>query len=112
MEARHFGSADRCPRGRHAAGRSATPTNPDTAVAHISANPGHHTRLAHLHEALTNLRSVLPPDTWEADWGDPHARLTDLKAKLAAGQWTHALDRVTEDNRTLINDLLTGALDT
>jgi hypothetical protein len=75
-------------------------------------HPGHHVRLAHLHEALTNLRSVLPPDTWEADWGDPHARLTDLEAKLGAGQWTHALDRVTDDDRTLINDLLTGALDT
>jgi hypothetical protein len=76
------------------------------------AHPGHHACLAHLHEALTNLRSVLPPDTWEADWGDPHARLTDLKAKLGAGQWAHALDRVTDDDRILINDLLTGDLDT
>jgi hypothetical protein len=75
-------------------------------------HPGHHASLAHLHEALTNLRSVLPPDTWEADWGDPHARLNDLKAKLGAGQWALALDRVTDDDRTLINDLLTGALDT
>lgn len=75
-------------------------------------HPGHHARLAHLHEALASLRSVLAPDTWEADWGDPHACLTDLKARLGAGQWTRALDRVTDDDRTLINDLLTGALDT
>lgn len=61
---------------------------------------------------MTNLRSVLPPDTWDTDWGDPHARLTDLKAKLGAGQWAYALDLVTDDDRTLINDLLTGALDT
>lgn len=46
------------------------------------------------------------------DWGDPHTCLTDLKTKLGAGQWAHALDRVTDDDRTLINDLLTGALDT
>lgn len=75
-------------------------------------HPGHHARLTHLHAALTNLRSVLPPDTWEADWGDPHARLTDLKAKLGAGQWATALNHSTDDDRTLINDLLTGALDT
>jgi len=75
-------------------------------------HPGHHARLAHLHDALTNLRSVLPPATWETDWGDSHARLTDLKAKLGAGQWAHALARVTDRDRALINDLLTGALNT
>ena len=74
-------------------------------------HPGHHARLAHLHTALTDLRSVLPPDTWAKDWGDPHARLTDLKTKLGAGQWTNALNQRTDDDRTLINDLLTGALD-
>ena len=35
MEARHFGNADHCPRARRTDGRSATLTNPDTAVAYI-----------------------------------------------------------------------------
>jgi len=35
VEARHFGNADHCPRARRTDGRSATLTNPDTAVAYI-----------------------------------------------------------------------------
>jgi hypothetical protein len=45
-------------------------------------HPGHHSRLAHLHEALSNLRSVLPPAMWEAEWGDAYARLDHLQTVL------------------------------
>ncbi|MEW1577214.1 hypothetical protein AB0407_03865 [Streptomyces microflavus] len=75
-------------------------------------HPGHHSRLAHLHHALTNLRSVLAPATWDADWGDAHARLDDLRKKLGDGIWAQALARVSQADRDLINHLLTGDLDT
>lgn len=77
--------------------------------AHI--HPGHHPRLAHLHRALTNLRSVMPPAAWEADWGNAHARLEDLKHRLGEGIWAAAVSRVTADDHTLIDHLLTGDLD-
>jgi hypothetical protein len=82
------------------------------ACQNARVHPGHHARLAHLHAALVNLRSVLPPAGWEADWGDTHARLADLKSKLGAGLWAQALTRVTAGDRDLIDHLLTGVLDT
>ncbi|MGP3921506.1 hypothetical protein [Nonomuraea sp. 10N515B] len=75
-------------------------------------HPGHHSRLAHLHHALSNLRSTLAPETWSRDWGDAHARLEDLESKLGVGIWRQALARVTDADRALIADLLTGELDT
>ncbi|MFE7112492.1 hypothetical protein ACFU98_37450 [Streptomyces sp. NPDC057575] len=58
------------------------------ACENASIHPGHHPRLVHLHQALANLRSVLPPPTWHEDWGDAHARLEDLKGTLGDGTWT------------------------
>jgi hypothetical protein len=58
------------------------------------------------------LRSVLPHGTWETDWADAYARLGDLKRKIGDGVWAQGLARVTETDREIINDLLTGALDT
>jgi len=81
------------------------------ACPNARVHPGHHSRLAHLHQALTNLRSALPPGTWQTDWGETHARLADLRGKLGAGVWTRALTQVSEGDRGLINDLLTGVLD-
>ncbi len=75
-------------------------------------HPGHHPRLVHLHHCLANLRTVLPPPAWEANWGDTHARLEDLKNKLGDGQWSQAQARVTDADRDLIDLLLTGDLDT
>lgn len=77
--------------------------------AHI--HPGHHPRLAHLHHALANLRSVLLPAGWEADWAESYARLDDLKRKIGDGVWAQGLASVTETDREIITDLLTGALD-
>ncbi|MBZ4534098.1 hypothetical protein [Mycobacterium avium] len=77
--------------------------------AHI--HPGHHSRLAHLHEALTNLQSVLPPRIWRRDWAQHHARLQDVKTRLGEPTWTAALSQVTDTDRGLIDNLLHGALD-
>jgi hypothetical protein len=77
--------------------------------AHV--HPGHHSRLAHLHEALTNLRSVLPPTIWRRDWAEHHARLQDLKTRLGEPTWARALSQVTGNDRGLIDNLLQGALD-
>lgn len=77
--------------------------------AHV--HPGHHSRLAHLHEALTNLRSVLPPTIWRGDWAQHHARLDDLKTRLGQPAWTRALSQVTDADRSLVDNLLQGALD-
>lgn len=74
-------------------------------------HPGHHSRLAHLHHAMTNLRSVMAAAAWEADWGESHARLDDLKHKLGLSIWNQALADVTDDDRRIINHLLMGDLD-
>ena len=77
--------------------------------AHV--HPGHHSRLAHLHEALTNLRSVLPSAVWRRDWAEHHARLHDLKTRLGQPTWTRVLSQVTDTDRGLIDNLLQGAFD-
>jgi hypothetical protein len=79
--------------------------------ANARVQPGHHPRLVHLHQALSNLRSVLPSSRWERDWRDAHDRLEDLKNKIGEGPWRQALDRVSETDRDLIDLLLTGRLD-
>ncbi|WP_097991013.1 hypothetical protein [Streptomyces sp. f51] len=80
------------------------------ACPNARVHTDHHPRLAHLHEALSNARSVLLPTSWERDWGDAHARLEDLKRRVGDGGWTHALARVTATDRELIDYLLTGDL--
>jgi hypothetical protein len=80
------------------------------ACPNARVHPGHHPRLAHLHEALASLRSVLPPGAWAADWRDAHDRLEDLRRQLGAGVWAQALARVTGTDRQLISHLLTGDL--
>lgn len=81
------------------------------ACPNARIHPGHHPRLAHLHEALASLRSVLPPDAWTADWRDTHDRLEDLRRQVGEGPWKLAQSRVTAGDRQMISFLLTGALD-
>ncbi len=78
--------------------------------AHV--HPGHHRRLAHLHHALTNLRSVLAPEVWRRDWADHYARLQDLKTRLGEPTWAQALSQLTDTDRGLVDHLLHGVLDT
>jgi hypothetical protein len=81
------------------------------ACPNARVHPGHHPRLAHLHEALASLRSVLPPAVWAADWRDACDRLEDLRKRIGGGPWAQALARVTDADRELISHLLTGSLD-
>ncbi|MEV0502982.1 hypothetical protein AB0I84_36060 [Streptomyces spectabilis] len=76
--------------------------------AHV--HPGHHPRLALLHQSMRELRSVLPEPVWRRDWSDPHARLEDLKRRIGPGGWAHALTRVTDTDRAIIDHLLAGDL--
>jgi hypothetical protein len=80
------------------------------ACPNARVHPGHHPRLAHLHEALGNLRSVLPPAAWAADWRDAHDRLEDLRQRVGDGRWAQGLAQVTDADRKVISHLLTGVL--
>jgi hypothetical protein len=82
------------------------------ACPNARVHPGHHPRLAHLHEALASLRSVLPPAAWAADWRDACDRLDDLKERIGDGSWAQARARVTGADRDLISRLLNGDFDT
>lgn len=82
-----------------------------TACPNARVTPAHHPRLAHLLSALENLRGVLEPGVWEADWAQAHARLTDLRSRLGIPLWQAALDAVTSTDRTVIEQLLQGDFD-
>ena len=81
------------------------------ACPNARVHPGHHPRLAHLHEALGSLRSVLPPAAWAADWRDACECLEDLRDRVGDGPWSQALARVTSADREIVTRLLTGDLD-
>jgi hypothetical protein len=81
------------------------------ACPNARVHPGHHPRLAHLHEALGSLRSVLPSAAWAADWRDACERREDLRDQVGDGPWAHALARVTSADREIVTHLLTGNLD-
>lgn len=83
-----------------------------TACPNARVAPVHHSRLAHLHTALGNLRSVLDPATWTADWYEPHARLEDLRQRLGMEVWRQALQDASALDRKLIDHLLNGHFDT
>lgn len=80
------------------------------ACPNARIHPGHHPRLAHLHEALGSLRSILTPAAWIADWRDAHDRLEDLRQRVGAGPWVQALSAVTDADRELIGHLVNGSL--
>jgi hypothetical protein len=76
--------------------------------AHV--HPGHHSRLAHLHQQLRSLRSVLPDRHWAPRWNEHLLRLEDLRSKVGPAVWTTALTQVNADDRNLISLLLKGHL--
>ncbi|WP_339151417.1 hypothetical protein WID27_01390 [Streptomyces sp. F41] len=82
-----------------------------TACPNARVTPAHHPRLAHLQRGIENLRAVLAPEVWSADWGDAHARLEDLKMRLGPPVWREALARVTHADREAIEQLLNGHYD-
>ncbi|MEU0663787.1 hypothetical protein [Streptomyces lavendulocolor] len=79
--------------------------------AHV--HPGHHPRLAHLHEQLQGLRSALPDAPWNKDWRDSFLRLEDLRndnKKIGPVAWEAALARFSDNDRAVVQLLLKGAL--
>ncbi|MEU9191091.1 hypothetical protein AB0D14_42690 [Streptomyces sp. NPDC048484] len=80
------------------------------ACLNARIHPAHHSRLAHLHHALDNLRTALDPGHWQRQWEYGHARLEHLKGQLGAAVWTRALANVTDTDRELIALLLNGDL--
>ncbi|MEU1040946.1 hypothetical protein [Streptomyces sp. NPDC005907] len=81
------------------------------ACPNARIHPAHHSRLAHLHHALDNLRTALDPGQWHRQWENGHARLEHLKGQLGTAVWTRALADVTDTDRDLIALLLNGDLD-
>ena len=81
------------------------------ACPNARVHPGHHPRLAHLHEALASLRSVLPPAAWAADWRDAHDRLEDLRQQVGDGPGTRPWPASPSADREIVSHLLTGNLD-
>ncbi|MFB9466410.1 hypothetical protein [Streptomyces cinereospinus] len=82
-----------------------------TACPNARVTPTHHPRLAHLHQALGNLRGVVEPVVWDADWADAHARLADLRDRLGEAVWNAALASVSDTDRDVIDQLLHGVYD-
>ncbi|MEU6603500.1 hypothetical protein ABZ922_00170 [Streptomyces shenzhenensis] len=82
-----------------------------TACPNARVHPAHHPRLAHLHRAIGELEDVLPKAVWDADWSEPHARLSDLKRRLGPALWRQGLANVTAEDREVVGDLLNGLYD-
>ncbi|MFC0848399.1 hypothetical protein ACFH04_32530 [Streptomyces noboritoensis] len=82
-----------------------------TACPNARVAPVHHPRLAYLHAALENLHSVLDPATWMADWYDAHARLEDLRHRVGTEVWKQELQKASDWDRQIIDDLLNGHFD-
>ncbi|MFG3052539.1 hypothetical protein ACGFZP_16485 [Kitasatospora sp. NPDC048239] len=80
------------------------------ACENARIHPGHHPRLAHLHQALTNARSVLSTPRWERDWAQARARLEDLRCQVGERAWTAARRQVTDTDRRIVEALLNGEL--
>lgn len=75
--------------------------------------PKHLGRLAYLYECLTNRRNSLPPKAWASEWEGHYGRLHSLRSEhYSEGQWQQALDTLTDGDRTIVDYLLKGDLDT
>ncbi|MEU9291750.1 hypothetical protein AB0D57_45870 [Streptomyces sp. NPDC048275] len=68
--------------------------------AHV--HPGHHPRLAHLHQQILSLRSVLDDDAFGDLWSAHLHRLQDLRGRIGPAAWSAALARVTDTDRNIV----------
>ncbi|MGW1564369.1 hypothetical protein ACWCQ1_49230 [Streptomyces sp. NPDC002144] len=82
-----------------------------TACPNARVTPAHYPRLAHIHQALGNLRGTVEPAVWDADWADAHARLTDLRDRVGQPLWDAARASVSDADRDVIDQLLHGDYD-
>ncbi|MEV0901583.1 hypothetical protein [Actinoplanes sp. NPDC049802] len=71
--------------------------------------PRHLPRLALLHRALSDLRAVLPADQWLHDWDQHHQRLGGIRRApdFTVTEWDDALAAATDEDRQMIESLLT-----
>ncbi|MFJ8395421.1 hypothetical protein [Streptomyces sp. NPDC094144] len=76
------------------------------ACANAHVHPGHHPRLAHLHQQIQSLRSGMDESMFRDRWSDHLLRLEDLRDKVGPAAWTAALARVTQDDRTIVQLLV------
>ncbi|WP_327172584.1 hypothetical protein [Streptomyces sp. NBC_01336] len=78
------------------------------ACSNAHVHPGHHPRLAHLHQQIVSLRSVLDDHTFGERWNDHLLRLEDLRSDKKVGPvaWKAALARVSDTDRTIVQLLL------
>jgi hypothetical protein len=82
------------------------------ACPNAVVTPRHLPRLGYLHQALEELRGVLPAEPWDHDWRDHYARLQHIRQEwFTATEWSDALTAVTDTDRRTINDLLHRRLD-
>jgi hypothetical protein len=76
--------------------------------AHV--HPGHHPRLAHLHQQILSLRSVADDRRFREHWSVHLLRLEDLRDKIGPAAWTAATARVSGNDRTIVQLLLKEGL--
>jgi hypothetical protein len=84
-----------------------------TACPNAVVTPRHLPRLAYLHQALDQLRTVLEPEIWQQDWAAPFQRLHDLITgpHFTSTEWDDALRQVTAIDRDRVNQLLRRRFD-
>uniref|UniRef100_A0AAU2VBY3 Core-binding (CB) domain-containing protein n=1 Tax=Streptomyces sp. NBC_00003 TaxID=2903608 RepID=A0AAU2VBY3_9ACTN len=80
------------------------------ACTNAHVHPGHHPRLAHLHQQIRSLSDVTDEEAFAARWRSHLLRLEDLERKIGPTAWKGALARVTERDRTVVALLLEGDL--
>ena len=84
-----------------------------TACQNAVVTPRHLPRLAYLHQALGELRTVLGQEIWQQDWGASFQRLHDLISgpHFTSTEWDDALRQVTAVDRDRVNQLLRRSFD-
>ena len=84
-----------------------------TACPNAVVTPRHLPRLAYLHQALGELRTVLEPEIWQQDWAAPFERLHDLISgpHFTSTEWDDALRQITAIDRDRVNQLLRRSFD-
>lgn len=72
--------------------------------AHV--HPGHHPRIAYLHQQILSLRSALDDRMFRERWKMHLLRLEDLRNKVGPAAWTAALSRVCDTDRAIVQLLV------
>ena len=82
------------------------------ACPNAVATRRHLPRLAYLHQALGDLRTVAEPAVWEHDWSEHFLRLDTIRAtRVTAAEWAGASAAATPGERDLIDRMLTRRLE-